>query len=712
MREYSKKYLCLTLLLFSTINQAATIQVTAKFTEPIEDGLCSISEAIIAANTDKSVDGCSAGQGEDTILLENSRYEMTKVNNFSDGPNGFPVIQSKITIQSNTFDNQKRSRSFFPTIRRKRKLTETPEIPVFRFFQVANNAVLRLNGLEFQNGSTYQSSSINEQRYHGGAVLNNGTLILNHVSILGNGSSGHGGGIYSSGAMVINNNSEFDGNRSINSGGGIAGTGTLLIRESSLEKNSAVSGGALNFISTVESPNNLSIINTVFSQNRAEQGGAIFVDSGVNLKLLQTTIYKNTATKSAGGIFLQVNQQIGSQNLSIIGNSLIAINDGGDCQLSDSSLPTITGNWVGDTSCHSQALGDPGILDGAFFSSSGNFFYNQSDSIISANSVLIDSGDKVICADPLIGNQDILGGSRIVDGNGIGGVQCDIGAIERQQTSDPFNTREMFAFIGSTNISSQWKNQTIDQTAPNQYAQLVFVSPPTVNGKQQGVIRMRSIYGCCTPQLLASISPPPPLVSVFNIVMQEYAYLDQWHVTEQVSVLGSRPGIARAENGETILSGSFDLSGTRQWSKVQFPNMNGIPRVFLSIQSFNGIHPINTRVRNVTSNSFEAALFEEDAFMQSGHVPEKIAYLLVFSSDKKGFLAIGEQEVPYQTEQVSIDHRWTQVLGAELKLDEEQSVDDELFHVKETIDVLRIGEHLFAQQVSDNGADTTSLRIR
>jgi hypothetical protein len=277
----------------------------------------------------------------------------------------------------------------------------------------------------------------------------------------------------------------------------------------------------------------------------------------------------------------------------------------------------------------------------------------------------------------------------------------------------------MFPFIDAFTVNSQWKKNFIVHTEvnepdgkPDHFSKLAFTSPPTTNGNQQGVIRLRSIDGCCTAQLLMSISPPPPLFSMFQIRFQEYTYLDQFHVDEQVSVLGARPGIARSESGEVVIVGSFDLSGTKRWKTINFPAMEAIPAVFLTVQTMNGGQPVSVRVRNVTQQSFEAALFEEQALQQSGHVIEKIAYLLIYSPQQTGILDIENRLQPYQLQQIEVDHQWTTVVNVEIKLEEEQSADNELFHVKESVDVLRIGGHVFAQQVSDHGGDTTALRMR
>jgi CSLREA domain-containing protein len=63
-------------LTFSNKAYAATISVTETGDDNIsvDNGECSLREAIISANTDSSVDSCSAGSGADQIVLENEFY--------------------------------------------------------------------------------------------------------------------------------------------------------------------------------------------------------------------------------------------------------------------------------------------------------------------------------------------------------------------------------------------------------------------------------------------------------------------------------------------------------------------------------------------------------------------------------------------------------------------------------------------------------------
>ncbi len=96
--------------------QAATITVTTTNQEVNNDGLCSLQEAIFAANFDAAIavdpsnlsnaiaTGCTAGSGADTIVLAAATYQMSGIvqDPFNHlGPTATPLIFSSITIQGN-----------------------------------------------------------------------------------------------------------------------------------------------------------------------------------------------------------------------------------------------------------------------------------------------------------------------------------------------------------------------------------------------------------------------------------------------------------------------------------------------------------------------------------------------------------------------------------------------------------------------------------
>lgn len=139
--------------LFVAVPTAHAATITA-------DGVtCTLVDAITAANSDTAVGGCAAGNGADTITLNNSVYALIAVNNDA---NGLPVITSPITIVGNGATLQRLSTA-----------------PAFRFFEVASNGHLTLTGLTLTGG---QVSGFGQA----GAILNFGILQVTDSVIQGN----------------------------------------------------------------------------------------------------------------------------------------------------------------------------------------------------------------------------------------------------------------------------------------------------------------------------------------------------------------------------------------------------------------------------------------------------------------------------------------------------------------------------------------------
>ncbi len=63
---------------------ATTITVNTTHDDVTINGNCTLREAVIAANTDAPVDGCTAGSGADTILLPAGTYPLALVGTCED----------------------------------------------------------------------------------------------------------------------------------------------------------------------------------------------------------------------------------------------------------------------------------------------------------------------------------------------------------------------------------------------------------------------------------------------------------------------------------------------------------------------------------------------------------------------------------------------------------------------------------------------------
>ena len=296
------------------------------------DGLCTLREAIVAANFDMDFHDCTASSYvadrivfsvSGTITLGSTLPTITAAG----GALTINGSGQTITISGNN---------------------------LVRVLQVDSSASLTVQNLTIANGSFAV----------GGGIFNNGTLAITNSTFSGNSASGgSGGGIVNADTLTITN-STFSGNNAV-AGGGIVNTGTLTITNSAFSGNSAsssvgggitnagtltitnstFSGNSANWGGGINNTNTLIITNSTFSGNSAvTSGGGIFNSSAGTLTVTNNTFSGNTASSSGGGgIF---NAAGGSASLL---NTIVANNTGENC------IGTITngGNNIDDgTTCN------------------------------------------------------------------------------------------------------------------------------------------------------------------------------------------------------------------------------------------------------------------------------------------------------------------------------------------------------------------------
>jgi hypothetical protein len=227
---------------------------------------------------------------------------------------------------------------------------------------------------------------------------------------------------------------------------------------------------------------------------------------------------------------------------------------------------------------------------------------------------------------------------------------------------------------------------------------VVIAGPPSFNGQDPGVVRLRNITD-----------------TGFDLRFQEWDYRsrdhgDQVHAQEDVPYVVLASGRHNLSDGSVWEVGSFDLEGTGSWEHITFRQpFSEPPHVLLTVQTFRGQETVTVRAKQVTVQGFDAALFEEEALM-NGHAVETVGYLAVKSAAKGGVVELDGDPVAYSLQTLQADQRWVPVLSERLKLEEEQSWDEETWHVDEILHVLSLGGRIFAQQVTGNGFDTTAIR--
>lgn len=156
------------LALLLTLGQAPALAVTIN----VDGTVCTLVDAITAANTNALVGGCdgSASTGADTLVLQpSSVHTLTAVNNIRHGLTGLPVVSSEITIEGHGSTIQRSSGA-----------------PEFRLLAVNATGDLTLKETTLSGGIA--------ARYGGGIFSYGGTVTLSGSTVSGNTALGGCGG--------------------------------------------------------------------------------------------------------------------------------------------------------------------------------------------------------------------------------------------------------------------------------------------------------------------------------------------------------------------------------------------------------------------------------------------------------------------------------------------------------------------------------------
>ncbi len=382
---------------------AQTVIIVSTTADSImDDGQCSIREAVIAANTDSATGGCPAGSGADIIQFDPSLSDPATFLLTMSGANednsvsgdldlsGILTIQglsaNQIIIDGNNTD---------------------------RVFEVRPGATVILSNITIRNGNPGSGAN------GGGLLVSGGTprskLTLMNSSVMNN-TATSGGGIQNlgNGANAIIENTLVSSNTATVNGGGISNTGSFSILNSTLTQNTAKSGGAVDHAGF-----SMNLTNTTISKNSvSDNGGGIY--NRADAILLNVTLSGNTAsgTDTGGNIFND------TASLSIK-NSIITNSDtDGNCFNSEGIIDSQGHNLESGDTCEFANAGDLVNTDPLLGDLQDNLGSTFTHALL-AGSPAIDQGDTASCP-----KFDQRGFSRPADGDGNGEAICDIGAFE------------------------------------------------------------------------------------------------------------------------------------------------------------------------------------------------------------------------------------------------------------------------------------------
>lgn len=360
-------WIILVLLSAAGMTCAATITVTSTADANTNDGVCTLREAVIAANTNSAssdtTGGCTAGENTvtDTISLQNGATYTLSIPGASE--------EQAYTGDLDILDNSVPAGDFEVIIDAGGGTATITWNPPYmdRILQVAGGYVrVKLIGITLTGGYDIE---------RGGGIFNAGFVSLKNCVVTGNRSM-LGGGIYTASGIPDGvtqlMDSTVSGNEATMDGGGIYQddeTGLDLINSVVISGNTAAGdgGGIYYFGKFTGSSWGAGTMVTVSGNTTETNGGGIYSDSSVTHPIL---LKNNRAGNKGGGIYVSETGSVSLTNARVIGNtcsrngcaifnannslnaisvhnSCITFNRGSAITNSTPSSQDATGNWWG-----------------------------------------------------------------------------------------------------------------------------------------------------------------------------------------------------------------------------------------------------------------------------------------------------------------------------------------------------------------------------
>jgi hypothetical protein len=313
--------------------------------------LLSSYSAATASDLIADINAANRAGGSNTITLTaptTSPYVLTTVDNHTDGPTGLPVIGTgkkadNLTIMGNG-DTIQRSTS--------------SGTPAFRLLDVASAGSLTLENLIVQNGLAFGSGSSAE----GGAIFNQGTLVLSGVTVQGNigagsdgadgvegraGNDASGGGVWSGSSLTLENGTVLQNNQAK---GGFGGSGIPAgVGGNAFGAGVYVAGGTANITGATIDNNvavggkggSVDVHNHIYAQSGNASGGGVYIAAGTVTLSIDTvdgnqanggynvlSVGHDGGSAYGGGICLAAGTVTLSSD-TVVGNSATILDGGG-----------------------------------------------------------------------------------------------------------------------------------------------------------------------------------------------------------------------------------------------------------------------------------------------------------------------------------------------------------------------------------------------
>jgi predicted outer membrane repeat protein len=253
------------------------------------DGLVTLREAIIAANTDSATDLGDAGGGADTIEFAAS---LT-----SGGPATLLLTQGQLVVTDSVTING--PGSDFLTLQAYDPTPDQKNGDGSRVFYISTGFGIdnvTISGLSLTGADRPTIGG----EFSGGAITSvSANLFIDKCSITNNASSYGGGGVYTAFGNLTVTRTTISGNSAGTAGGGIvARSGYLNIVNSTISGNTTSNRGGGIYVRD----ENFTVTDSVISGNSSKDGGGIFVYFG-QVSISACSISANSATRNGGGLY-------------------------------------------------------------------------------------------------------------------------------------------------------------------------------------------------------------------------------------------------------------------------------------------------------------------------------------------------------------------------------------------------------------------------
>lgn len=169
---------------------------------------------------------------------------------------------------------------------------------------------------------------------------------------------------------------------------------------------------------------------------------------------------------------------------------------------------------------------------------------------------------------------------------------------------------------------------------------IIIASPISYNDNEPAAIRIRNADK-----------------SGFDIRIQEWNYLDDYHGYESIHYIAMEQGNYTLSNGVRIEAGSFTAKN-QSFQTVEFNQPFQIdPILFTTISTFNGSDTVTGREKSVSASDFAFKLSEQESKRKTRHNKETIDYIAW--EPGSGNIGAIQYEVGKTTD--SITHQWGQI---------------------------------------------------